>query len=174
MTANGGLMQLKFAANLSFLFQDVQRLPNRYIEAKKAGFLGVECADPYSYAIDQLVQAKRDANVEQILITSFRAVEILKELDCPNIKLLLDLYHHQMTSGNITNTLSNTLPLLGHIQISQVPDRNEPDKNGELNYNFIFNHLLRIGYDGWIGCEYIPKGKLMPHGIFIHIYNDKQ
>ena len=51
------------------------------------------------------------------------------------------------------------LSIEGHIQISQVPDRNEPGTNGELNYTFIFNHLLRIGYSGWIGCEYVPQGK---------------
>ena len=50
--------------------------------------------------------------------------------------------------------------VIGHIQISQVPDRNEPGANGEINYTFVFNHLLRIGYSGWIGCEYVPKGIL--------------
>lgn len=47
---------------------------------------------------------------------------------------------------------------LGHIQISQVPSRHEPDEKGELNFPFILNHLMKIGYDGWIGCEYVPSG----------------
>lgn len=46
----------------------------------------------------------------------------------------------------------------GHIQISQVPSRHEPDEKGELNFPFILNHLMKIGYDGWIGCEYVPSG----------------
>jgi len=87
-----------------------------------------------------------------------QALEILKELDCPNIRLQLDLFHHQRTHGNITETITANLDKIGHIQISQVPDRNEPnDNNGELNFNYIFNHLLTIGYKGWIGCEYIPS-----------------
>lgn len=86
-----------------------------------------------------------------------QAIDILKELDCSNVKLLLDLYHHQKTHGDITNTLSDNINNIGHIQISQVPNRNEPDANGEINYHYVFNHLLRIGYSGWIGCEYIPQ-----------------
>ena len=46
--------------------------------------------------------------------------------------------------------------LTGHIQISQVPDRSEPDDNGEINYKYIFKLLQRLGYSQWIGCEYTP------------------
>ena len=49
--------------------------------------------------------------------------------------------------------------LLGHIQISQVPSRNEPDSDGEINYPYIFHQLAKLAYNGWIGCEYHPRGK---------------
>lgn len=87
-----------------------------------------------------------------------QALDLLREIACPNILLQLDVYHHQKTQGNITETISENLSILGHIQISQVPGRNEPDSNGELNYTYILNHLLNIGYEGWIGCEYVPSG----------------
>ena len=47
----------------------------------------------------------------------------------------------------------------GHIQIAQVPGRNEPDSAGELNYNYLFNTLENYGYLGYIGCEYKPLGQ---------------
>lgn len=47
----------------------------------------------------------------------------------------------------------------GHVQISQVPGRHEPDENGEINFPFLFQTLVSLGYDQWIGCEYTPKGE---------------
>ena len=47
----------------------------------------------------------------------------------------------------------------GHIQVSQVPGRHEPDLQGELNYPFIFKTLETLGYDGWLGAEYYPRGQ---------------
>ena len=47
----------------------------------------------------------------------------------------------------------------GHIQISQVPSRNEPDTDGEINYPYIFHQIAKLAYNGWIGCEYHPRGK---------------
>ena len=51
----------------------------------------------------------------------------------------------------------------GHIQMSQVPDRHEPDEHGEINFPFLFETLESIGYTGWLGCEYYPRGKLVFH-----------
>ena len=51
--------------------------------------------------------------------------------------------------------------LSGYIQISQVPSRNEPDSDGEINYPYIFHQIAKLGYKGWIGCEYHPRGKLL-------------
>lgn len=45
--------------------------------------------------------------------------------------------------------------IIGHVQISQVPGRHEPNKDGEINFPFIFKFLISLGYDGWMGCEYI-------------------
>lgn len=49
----------------------------------------------------------------------------------------------------------------GHVQIAQVPGRNEPDSAGELNYNYLFNTLEGCGYQGYIGCEYKPQGECL-------------
>lgn len=56
--------------------------------------------------------------------------------------------------------MASPLPSLGHIQIAQVPGRHEPDSPGELNFPYIFELLESLGYTGYVGCEYSPKGEL--------------
>ncbi|XP_062853375.1 putative hydroxypyruvate isomerase isoform X2 [Trichomycterus rosablanca] len=69
-----------------------------------------------------------------------------------------DLFHWQIMDGNLTKNIQKYLPLIGHVQVAQVPDRHEPDSPGELNYSYIFNLLERLGYQGYVGCEYKPSG----------------
>ncbi len=66
-----------------------------------------------------------------------------------------DIYHAQRMEGELAATLQKHLARIGHIQLADNPGRNEPG-TGEINYPFLFAHLDRIGYDGWIGCEYKP------------------
>ena len=66
-----------------------------------------------------------------------------------------DIYHMQRMEGELAATLQKQLARIGHIQLADNPGRNEPG-TGEINYPFLFAHLDRIGYDGWIGCEYKP------------------
>ncbi|KAG4068378.1 hypothetical protein HA402_007898 [Bradysia odoriphaga] len=86
------------------------------------------------------------------------AVEILEKVNSANIKLMVDLYHLQHIKGNITHTIQDLMPLIGHIQIAQVPGRNEPNTSGEINYEFIFKVIKEAGYSDWIGLEYKPIG----------------
>jgi len=258
--SNYGKMPLKFAANLSFMFQELPSLQARYAAAKKAGFQYVEFAFPYSESVDDLQKAKEAAELEQVLINAFpgdvkngdlgfaaqpgresefrdklelsisyakalkcnrlhimagrvpdsadsshketmkstfvnnlkfaaerlqkdgilaliepintrisvpgyflttihEGLEIIKEVDHPNLKLQFDLYHVQIMDGNLTKNIENFLPHIGHIQLAQVPDRFEPDTPGEINFPYIFSVLERVGYDGFVGLEYKPKGK---------------
>jgi len=57
--------------------------------------------------------------------------------------------------GNIINSIKNNLGIIGHMQLADNPGRHEPG-TGELNYPKIFNEIDAMGYEGWIGCEYIP------------------
>ncbi len=84
-----------------------------------------------------------------------QAVDILTEVGSDNLKLQYDIYHMQIMEGDIARTIEAHLPVIGHIQLADNPGRNEPG-TGELNYPFLFQHLDRIGYAGWIGCEYKP------------------
>ncbi|KAK3727876.1 hypothetical protein QZH41_010604, partial [Actinostola sp. cb2023] len=65
-------MALKFSASLSFMFQEYESLTDRYLAAKAAGFSGVEVGNPYTVSIDELVEAREEACVEQVLINGFK------------------------------------------------------------------------------------------------------
>lgn len=84
------------------------------------------------------------------------AIEAIKAAGSENIKLMVDLFHMQMIQGNIANSLRELKPFIGHVQIAQAPNRNEPNTPGELDYKFILKELETIGYDDFIGCEYKP------------------
>lgn len=75
-----------------------------------------------------------------------------------NLYLQLDLYHAQVTCGDLTRLIEDNLDWIGHIQIAGNPGRHEPDR-GEINYPYLFALLDRLGYQGWIGCEYDPEGE---------------
>ena len=84
-----------------------------------------------------------------------QAVSILDEVGASNAFVQYDIYHAQRMEGELAVTLQKHLPRIGHIQLADNPGRHEPG-TGEINYPFLFSHLDRIGYDGWIGCEYKP------------------
>ncbi len=73
----------------------------------------------------------------------------------PNLYLQYDIYHMQIMEGDLARTIEKNLALIPHMQLADNPGRNEPG-TGEINYEFLFQHIDRIGYQGWIGCEYRP------------------
>jgi hydroxypyruvate isomerase len=84
-----------------------------------------------------------------------QALSILDEVGAANAYLQYDIYHAQRMEGELAATLRAHLPRIAHVQLADNPGRNEPG-TGEINYPFLFDHLDRIGYGGWIGCEYKP------------------
>ncbi|WP_426116122.1 2-oxo-tetronate isomerase [Pseudomonas sp. DSP3-2-2] len=86
-----------------------------------------------------------------------QAQAICKEVGAANLKVQFDFYHCQIVEGDVISKLRRDFAGVGHIQIAGVPDRHEPDM-GELNYAWLFEEIDRLGYTGWIGCEYRPKG----------------
>ena len=85
------------------------------------------------------------------------AISILDQVGADNAFVQYDIYHAQRMEGELAATLQRYLPRIGHVQLADNPGRNEPG-TGEINYRFLFRHLDRIGYGGWIGCEYKPAG----------------
>jgi hydroxypyruvate isomerase len=116
------------------------------------------------YAAAEFAQAGLTLLVEPInvhdmpgylLNTSRDGVALLDDIGADNARLQYDLYHMQRMEGEIANTIARLLPRIGHMQIADTPGRHEPG-TGEMNYDFLFQHIDRVGYSGWIGCEYRP------------------
>jgi hydroxypyruvate isomerase len=89
---------------------------------------------------------------------SAQTLAILDEAGAPNLKLQYDIYHMQRMEGELAATMEKHLKRIGHIQIAGNPGRNEPDI-GEINYPYLMQRLDALGYDGWVGAEYKPKGR---------------
>lgn len=92
------------------------------------------------------------------LNNSTDALTVLDAVGVANIGLQFDLYHAQIMEGDLTRRLERLMPRIAHIQIAGVPDRHEPDI-GELNFPHLFAVLDRLGYSGFVGCEYRPAGR---------------
>jgi hydroxypyruvate isomerase len=87
-----------------------------------------------------------------------QALDVIRDTESSNLFLQYDIYHMQRMEGELANTIKAHLPQIAHLQLADNPGRNEPG-TGEINYRFLFSFLDSIGYAGWIGCEYKPKGK---------------
>jgi hydroxypyruvate isomerase len=92
------------------------------------------------------------------LRNSGQAFALIDEAAVANAKLQYDVFHMQIMEGDLAKTIEANIARIGHIQIADVPDRREPG-TGEINYPFLFDWIDRIGYQGWIGCEYVPAGR---------------
>ena len=92
-----------------------------------------------------------------------QAHALLDEIAASNVQVQMDLYHAQISEGDLSTKLRQYLPSgrVGHLQIAGVPERYEPDV-GEINYRHLFRLLDELGYAGWVGCEYRPARGVTP------------
>jgi hydroxypyruvate isomerase len=86
------------------------------------------------------------------------AAEIISKIAKQNIRMQFDFYHVQIVGGDLIRRFEKFLPVIGHLQCAAVPSRHEPDE-GEINYPAVFEAVDKLGYDGWIGAEYRPRGR---------------
>jgi hydroxypyruvate isomerase len=89
------------------------------------------------------------------LNTSRQALEVMRAVGSDNLKLQYDLFHMQIVEGDLAKTIETNLAAIGHVQFADVPDRHEPG-TGEVNFDFLFGWLDRVGYRGWVSAEYVP------------------
>jgi hydroxypyruvate isomerase len=87
-----------------------------------------------------------------------QAVEIIEAVGSDNLFLQYDIYHMQIMEGNLAPTIEAHLPLIAHLQLADVPGRHEPG-TGAIDFGSLLPFIDRVGYAGWIGCEYIPQAK---------------
>jgi 2-dehydrotetronate isomerase len=111
--------------------------------------------------VDLLIEAINPIDMPGYFLNSVDAAAgLIPALQLPNLKLQFDIYHCQIIHGDVTRRLRRLLPLIGHVQIASVPSRNEPDGE-ELNYPYLFQELDLLGYEGFVGCEYRPRGRTL-------------
>jgi len=91
------------------------------------------------------------------LTSSAEGFDIVDDVDSPGVRLLYDVYHQQITEGNVIQTVTENVDRIGHVHVADVPGRHEPG-TGELNYANVFSALDDAGYDGYVGCEFRPTG----------------
>jgi 2-dehydrotetronate isomerase len=111
--------------------------------------------------IDLLIEPIAKRNIPGFFLNrQDEAHAIVEQVGAPNLKILMDLFHCQVEEGDLAFKIRKYLAdpkqtRLGHFQIAGVPERHEPD-TGEVNYSYLFNLIDELGYEGFIGCEYIP------------------
>ena len=105
------------------------------------------------------------------LTTAEQARSIIQHVGSDNLFLQMDFYHAQIMGGDLAERTKTHWTLIRHIQIAGVPGRHEPNV-GEINYPYLFDLIDSLGYEGWVGCEYRPRGETLaglgwarPYGI---------
>ncbi|MFC6825296.1 hydroxypyruvate isomerase family protein [Halopelagius fulvigenes] len=93
---------------------------------------------------------------EYFLTRSDEAFDIVTSVGSSNVAVLFDIYHQQITEGDVTRRLTDNIEHIGHVHIADNPGRTEPG-TGELNYENIFATLIDAEYDGYVGFEFIPE-----------------
>lgn len=84
-----------------------------------------------------------------------QAADIVQEVASPALKILDDLYHQQLTEGNLIANLTQYMPWIGHFHAAGAPGRHEL-AGGEIDYRGVFAAIARTGYDGFVGLEFTP------------------
>lgn len=165
--------EVEFAASIDTALEYAEALgcPRLHVMAgiPQAGLDRAACRATYvanlRLAAARAAAAGRDVLIEPIntrdipgyfLNRQDEAQAIRAEVGAANLKIQFDLYHCQIVEGDLATKLKRDIAHVGHMQIAGVPERHEPDL-GEVNYPYLFEVIDRLGYAGWIGCEYRPR-----------------
>ncbi len=129
----------------------------RHVEAFRTAVIWAarELAD---HGIDLLLEPLNGRDNPGYFLNDFAfAAGLIRDLGLPNVKLQFDIYHRQIMHGDVLTALREMMPIIGHIQVASVPSRHEP-MSEEVNDAMVFDELDRLGYKGFVGCEYRPRG----------------
>jgi len=108
------------------------------------------------HGLNLLIEAINERDIPGFYLnTSRQAFDIMHYAGVPNLAFQYDIYHMQIMEGDLAPTIEKNLSKIGHMQLADTPGRHEPG-TGEINYPFLFQHIDKVGYAGWIGCEYRP------------------
>jgi len=164
-------MQVRAAHGARVFDRAVEIVPEALLAPGQAGraalaALHATYVSNLKYAARRLALERMRALIEPLsertvancfLRSSRQAAQVLDDVAADNVLIQYDLFHMQIMEGNLAATIARLLPRIGHLQIADVPGRDEPG-NGEINFDFLLRHIDALGYSGWVGCEYNPKG----------------
>ena len=147
-----GCTQLHAMAGLCPEGVDPGKLEETYVEN-----LRFAAAKTREAGITLLIEAINTIDMPGFyLSTSAQALDVIERVGSDNLYFQYDIYHMQIMEGDLVRTIEKNLLRIAHMQLADNPGRHEPG-SGEINYPFVFAALDRLGYEGWIGCEYKPK-----------------
>ncbi|MDB5613488.1 MAG: Hydroxypyruvate isomerase [Devosia sp.] len=120
--------------------------------------IALACAAVAPLGIEIVIEPINTRDMPGYFLNDFAwAANLIGEISLPNLKLQYDIYHRQILHGDVLTSLDALLPIIGHVQIAAVPHRHEPG-TGELDDIGILQQLDALGYRGFVGLEYRPKG----------------
>lgn len=127
------------------------QLENLFVENLKFAAGKLEAA-----GVKLLIEAINTRDIPGFFLTNTQqALAIIERVGSQNLYFQYDVYHMQIMEGDLARTIEANLNRIAHIQLADNPGRHEPG-TGEINYPFLYDHIDRIGYDGWVGAEYKP------------------
>ena len=85
-------------------------------------------------------------------------MEIIRRVGSPRLKLLFDVYHVQIMDGDLITRINECREWIGHVHVAGNPGRNELDDTQEINYKPVMEALVKTGYSGYVGQEFLPTG----------------
>ena len=135
---------------------------NQRIEAEKTFIANLKRAADLAAAknLTLLIEPINPRNAPGYFLNGLeQAADIITKVGKPNVKLQFDFYHVQIIRGDVIKNFEKYFSIIAHLQCAAVPVRHEPDADCELNYPFVFAEVDRLGYQGWIGAEYHPRGR---------------
>lgn len=124
-----------------------------------------------SLGIDLLVETFNIYDHPDFYLTRVTdAIALVGDVNRKNFKIQIDVYHMQIMEGNLTATIRQHIDHIGHIQIGDVPDRHQPG-TGEINFDFLLREIDLLGYQRYIGLEYVPLGDTKVALSWLNKYN---
>jgi hydroxypyruvate isomerase len=144
--------------------QQLNCLAGKAPESVEPSRLHATLVDNLSHAADAFKRAGLRLLIEPVntfdipgfyLNRTTQAADLLAETGADNAFIQYDIYHAQRMEGELASTIEKHLPKIGHVQLADNPGRHEPG-SGEIHYPYLFSLLDRLGYAGWVGCEYKP------------------
>jgi hydroxypyruvate isomerase len=146
-----GCPRVNCLAGIAPASADPEQLLSTFVENLK--YASDSCADAGLMLVMEPINTRTIPDF--YLNTIAQSIGIITEVGADNLKIQYDIFHMQIMEGDLAKTIESALPNIGHIQFADVPDRHEPG-TGEVNFDFVFDWIDRVGYDGWVGAEYLP------------------